>query len=194
MAPEQQEGREATTRTYVLRARSRPVRNVHGQARAHHRTARSLGGRPADRRTARPAIDAHTRDGSRNRTRNHALSRARSGARRPSSAIAVAAALPGGDPLAAALAAGETPSPELVAAGENRHAIARRSAPSVSRGYWPGLLALAPLARRRQPDRVDEDQRSPQALTERAHRRAAETGLCGTPADQRSGTRPMSIT
>ncbi len=37
-------------------------------------------------------------------------------AKRPSSALLVAAALPGGDPLAAALAAGETPSPELVAA------------------------------------------------------------------------------
>ena len=36
--------------------------------------------------------------------------------RRPSSALQVAAALPGGDPLAAALAAGETPSPEMVAA------------------------------------------------------------------------------
>jgi serine/threonine-protein kinase len=36
--------------------------------------------------------------------------------RRPASALAVAAALPGGDPLAAALAAGETPSPEMVAA------------------------------------------------------------------------------
>ena len=35
---------------------------------------------------------------------------------RPRSAMAVAAALPGGDPLAAALAAGETPSPEMVAA------------------------------------------------------------------------------
>ena len=34
---------------------------------------------------------------------------------RPASALAVAAALPGGDPLAVALAAGETPSPELVA-------------------------------------------------------------------------------
>jgi serine/threonine-protein kinase len=39
--------------------------------------------------------------------------------RRPASAVAVAAALPGGDPLAAALAAGETPSPQMVAdAGE----------------------------------------------------------------------------
>lgn len=37
-------------------------------------------------------------------------------ARRPPSALAVAGALPGGDPLAAALAAGETPSPEMVAA------------------------------------------------------------------------------
>jgi serine/threonine-protein kinase len=37
-------------------------------------------------------------------------------AQRPPSALAVAAALPGGDPLAAALAAGETPSPEMVAA------------------------------------------------------------------------------
>ena len=35
---------------------------------------------------------------------------------RPPSALAVAAALPGGDPLAMALAAGETPSPEMVAA------------------------------------------------------------------------------
>jgi serine/threonine-protein kinase len=34
---------------------------------------------------------------------------------RPSSAAAVALALPGGDPLAAALAAGETPSPEMIA-------------------------------------------------------------------------------
>ena len=37
-------------------------------------------------------------------------------AMRPASALAVAAALPGGDPLAAALAAGETPSPQMVAA------------------------------------------------------------------------------
>ena len=37
-------------------------------------------------------------------------------ANRPAGALAVAAALPGGDPLAAALAAGETPSPQMVAA------------------------------------------------------------------------------
>src|SRR5687767_10517863 len=44
-------------------------------------------------------------------------------ARRPGSALAVAAALPGGDPLAAALAAGETPSPDMVAASGSTEAL-----------------------------------------------------------------------
>ncbi len=44
-------------------------------------------------------------------------------ARRPPSALAVAAGLPGGDPLAAALAAGETPSPEMVAAAGARSGV-----------------------------------------------------------------------
>lgn len=42
---------------------------------------------------------------------------------RPATALAVAAMLPGGDPLAAALAAGETPSPEMVAAAGEAEAI-----------------------------------------------------------------------
>src|SRR5262245_60349528 len=42
---------------------------------------------------------------------------------RPASAIQVAGALPGGDPLQAALAAGETPSPEMVAAAGSMDAM-----------------------------------------------------------------------
>jgi serine/threonine-protein kinase len=50
--------------------------------------------------------------------------------RRPASALTVAASLPGADPLAAALAAGETPSPELlVAAGESEAMPVRRALP-----------------------------------------------------------------
>ena len=49
-------------------------------------------------------------------------------ARRPASALAVAAALPGGDPLAAALAAGETPSPQMVAAAGETEGITPRAA------------------------------------------------------------------
>jgi serine/threonine-protein kinase len=48
--------------------------------------------------------------------------------RRPASALAVAAALPGGDPLAAALIAGETPSPELIAAAGETEGLPPRVA------------------------------------------------------------------
>jgi serine/threonine-protein kinase len=47
-------------------------------------------------------------------------------AKRPATALSVAAALPGGDPLAAALAAGEMPSPELVANAGETEGLARR--------------------------------------------------------------------
>ena len=47
---------------------------------------------------------------------------------RPASASAVAAALPGGDQLAAAVAMGETPSPDLVAAAEPAQTMRARSA------------------------------------------------------------------
>jgi serine/threonine-protein kinase len=48
--------------------------------------------------------------------------------RRPSSALSVAMALPGGDPIAAALAAGETPSPEMVAASQEKEGLSDRAA------------------------------------------------------------------
>ncbi|HEY3840859.1 MAG TPA: serine/threonine-protein kinase [Bryobacteraceae bacterium] len=47
-------------------------------------------------------------------------------ARRPASPLSVAAALPGGDPLAEALAAGEMPSPELVAASGKVEGLDRK--------------------------------------------------------------------
>jgi hypothetical protein len=47
---------------------------------------------------------------------------------RPVSALAVSAALPGGDPLAAALAAGETPSPEMVAEAGQGEGLSVRAA------------------------------------------------------------------
>lgn len=54
---------------------------------------------------------------------------------RPSSALKIAAALPGGDPLEAALAAGETPSPEMVAAAGGEGAASSRRA-------WVGLAGV----------------------------------------------------
>ena len=64
---------------------------------------------------------------------------------RPSSALAVAAALPGGDPVAAALAAGETPSPAMVAASGETEGMAPRAAMALLAGVVTGLVALALL-------------------------------------------------
>jgi len=62
-------------------------------------------------------------------------------AKRPASALAVSAALPGGDQLAAALAAGETPSPEMVAAAGEQSALQ----PAVGVGLVAFTLAMLAL-------------------------------------------------
>jgi hypothetical protein len=61
-------------------------------------------------------------------------------ASRPSSAFAVAAALPGGDPLAAALAAGETPSPAMVAAAGEGGTLGRTAGLLLAGFVLLGLL------------------------------------------------------
>jgi serine/threonine-protein kinase len=68
--------------------------------------------------------------------------------RRPASALAVAAALPGGDPLAAMLAAGETPSPELVAAAGEGAGFSRLAAWSMLGAIAVGLFAVLALGLR----------------------------------------------
>ena len=67
---------------------------------------------------------------------------------RPASALAVAAALPGGDPLAAALAAGETPSPEMVAAAGETSAFSPALGLSLFAAIVAGILAVAMLSDR----------------------------------------------
>ncbi len=65
---------------------------------------------------------------------------------RPYSALAVSAALPGGDPLVAALAAGETPSPELVAAAGATAGLPPRVAGWCLASVVIGLVAVALLS------------------------------------------------
>ena len=71
--------------------------------------------------------------------------------RRPSSALAVSAALPGGDPLAAALAAGETPSPEMVAAAGGSIGLSPRVAWPVFAAILVGAMVACALALRTSP-------------------------------------------
>jgi serine/threonine-protein kinase len=64
-------------------------------------------------------------------------------AMRPASALAVAASLPGGDPLAAALAAGDTPSPEMVAAAGEREGLSRPYAAAATAAVIAVMVAAA---------------------------------------------------
>ena len=109
-------------------------------------------------------------------------------ARRPSSALAVAAALPGGDPLAAALAAGETPSPEMVAAAGGESAALSM----VSGVVWLGLAAallviVAALADRTSLLARVPLTKPPAVLLDRADELRRSFGYTGTPIDQASG-------
>ena len=65
---------------------------------------------------------------------------------RPASALQVAAALPGGDPIAAALAAGETPSPEMVAAAPKEGALRPAVAVALLSAIVVGLAFVVLLA------------------------------------------------
>jgi len=69
-------------------------------------------------------------------------------AKRPISALQVSAALPGGDPLAAALAAGETPSPEMVAAAGETEGLNPRIGLLYLVGVCLLLVALLGIAKR----------------------------------------------
>jgi hypothetical protein len=106
---------------------------------------------------------------------------------RPGSALSVAAALPGGDPLAAALAAGETPSPEmLVAAGEAQALPVARAALllgalATALGIYAALSPRATIA-----GLVPLD-RPPAVLADRAAQIAAAVGYTDQPADEVSG-------
>src|SRR5579872_2079248 len=104
-------------------------------------------------------------------------------AKRPPTALAVAAALPGGDPLAAALAAGETPSPELVAAaGETEGLPLKYSIPCLAfvvaclmgAIFWYGNGVAFMRASLDLP---------PQALAAKAREVAASLGYPRRPAD-----------
>jgi serine/threonine-protein kinase len=102
---------------------------------------------------------------------------------RPSSAIQVASALPGGDPLAAALAAGETPSPEMVAAAGEEGALA----PAVAWGLLGAIVAVVAIvvgvSRYSTDLALGPPGRSPDSLSDRARDLVRQFGYPESPAD-----------
>jgi serine/threonine-protein kinase len=106
-------------------------------------------------------------------------------AKRPQTALSVAAALPGGDPLAAALAAGETPSPDLVAASGKTEGLSLKRSIPLAVGL-AALIIAVPFARTNvEMHSLVPYELSADALAAKAREHAAAFGYTAPPADRK---------
>jgi serine/threonine-protein kinase len=106
---------------------------------------------------------------------------------RPASALQVAASLPGGDPLAAALAAGEVPSPEMVAAAGVTGSLGSRRAWGLLGACVAALALVVHLSGGfLLINRVPCD-KPPAVLADRASDLLHKLGYNDRPADTKSG-------
>jgi serine/threonine-protein kinase len=108
-------------------------------------------------------------------------------ARRPGSALSVAAALPGGDPLAAALAAGETPSPDMVAASGSTDRLSSRLTIAGGALVIAGLAAIALLYQHVVMVNIVPMPKPPDALIDRAQEMVTRFGYANEARATASG-------
>jgi serine/threonine protein kinase len=102
---------------------------------------------------------------------------------RPATALAVAGAMPGGDPLAAALAAGETPSPQMVAAAGESAGLRPRTALICLAAVLLGLAFTTSFSVRYNAlDKMALDL-TPEVLTQKSREIISRLGYEGRPAD-----------
>ena len=107
--------------------------------------------------------------------------------KRPATAIQVAAALPGGDPLAAALAAGETPSPEMVAASGEKTGLRPAVAVGLLAAIIVGLVVMALLGNKVNWQAKVLRENSPNTLTHKAEDIIQRLGYTDPPRDSAIG-------
>jgi hypothetical protein len=106
---------------------------------------------------------------------------------RPANALAVSAALPGADPLAAALAAGETPSPQMVAASGESEGLRPPIAVAILAGILLGLaFSVYDSIRYSGYDKMSLEL-TPEILTQKAREMITQLGYEGRPADSAFG-------
>lgn len=111
----------------------------------------------------------------------------REASKRPASALQVAAALPGGDPLAAALAAGETPSPEMVAAAPKQGGLKPAVAISLLASVLFMVAAISFLSRWTMLYRTVPLNKSTEVQRERASELVNKFGYTSVPGDSAYG-------
>jgi serine/threonine-protein kinase len=102
---------------------------------------------------------------------------------RPATVLSVAAALPGGDPLAAALAAGETPSPQMVAAAGESAGLRPRAAVICLAAVLLGLALAAYFSIHYSALEKMRLEQTPEVLTQKSREIIARLGYEDRPAD-----------
>jgi serine/threonine-protein kinase len=107
--------------------------------------------------------------------------------KRPASALQVALALPGGDPLQAALAMGETPSPEMIAAAGQKTGLRPTIAVACLIAVVAALVALAFLSRRVNLIERIPFEHSPEVLAGKGRETIAQLGYPERPFDRAYG-------
>ena len=113
-------------------------------------------------------------------------------AKRPASPLSVLAALPGGDPLAAALAAGETPSPEMVAAAGKIEGMPRRYSVPCLALVVLFLLGTIPMREARTAMVHGGLDQTPEVLAHQGREIASLFGYAEKPADSIVWLRPRT--
>jgi serine/threonine-protein kinase len=106
---------------------------------------------------------------------------------RPATVLSVAAALPGGDPLAAALAAGETPSPQMVAASGETAGLRPRVAAACLASVFAAMGLVVFLGIHYSGLEKMRLELTPEVLTQRAREIIARLGYSERPIDTASG-------
>jgi serine/threonine-protein kinase len=110
-------------------------------------------------------------------------------ARRPESALQLSAALPGGDPLAAALAAGETPAPHVVADAPDDSSLSPAAAVGCLVAFAATIVALGAVTGRDVYSRFVPFRNSPEVLAARAEEVRQHLGYADIPNDTAHGFR-----
>jgi len=108
-------------------------------------------------------------------------------ANRPASALSVASALPGGDPLLAALAAGETPSPEMVAAAGEKIGLRVWAAASLFSAIFVALVVTVVMGSTTNVLDVAPFETPPEILRHRAREVTSQLGYPDRPTDTADG-------
>ena len=182
MAPEQLAGKEVSTRSDIYSLGLVLYEVFTGKRAFSEKPAERTGG---DRTPSRPSSVVKDLNPVVERVILRCLENEPSA--RPANVFSVAAALPGGDPLAAALAAGETPSPQLVAASGESAGLRPRSAVICLAAVLLGLAVVTYLSIHYSALEKMGLEQTPEVLTQKSHEIIARLGYGGRPADSAFG-------